>query len=160
MKDNLMAWLGAILFFVILGAVNSLLGPLFALLSIVILPAVTFLILLRRNSKSKEEFYEDLRYTVRKISNFMKSLPEAFYSQALGCCILAIGAFFYLVTWDTENLINNSSVDAFTKLLLLNYKTHVQFFLGIVFLVLYGIHTIIKKLNEILKKCNEGDIKN
>ncbi|QWD07383.1 hypothetical protein G6719_09150 [Polynucleobacter paneuropaeus] len=124
-----------------------------------------------KTSKSKEEFYEDLRdfpgFLWRKIYKFIKhlknlitSLPEELFSLALIFCLFAIGFFFYLVTWDTENLINNSRVDAFTKLLLLNYKTHVQFFLGIVFLVLYGIHTIIKKLNEILKKCNEGDIKN
>lgn len=160
MKDNLMAWLGGILILVILVALDSLLGPLLTLLCIFIFGAVAFLIDLIKMSKSKEEFYENLRYfpgyMARKIYNSIKEavtiLPEKLFSIALRFCLYAICLFFYLVTWKTESLINNSSVDAFTKLLLLNYKTHLQFFLGIVFLVLFGISIVIDKLNEILKK--------
>ena len=164
--ESLIFWLIIAILFIATALMD--LGPLFFYLSLVILIVVAFLIHSRKNSNSKEEFYENLRYFPgylwRKISNFIKEemtiLPEQLFSGALAFCLFAIGFFFYLVTWNTENLINNSSVDAFTKLLLLNYKTQVQSFLGIVFLVLYGIRTIIKKLNKILEKCNEGDIKN
>jgi hypothetical protein len=123
--------------------------------------------LLKKISKKKPEskiaeFVEKLEYWLEMLGmlgkilcELIEFLLEVILFFGLWFAMFFIGVAFYAVTWNTENVINNSAVDGFGRFLILNYKFEFQLFLGIVFLLLYGIFSIIIKLDRILKLAQE-----